>query len=352
MPKFHCQPCNFSTCSTYNYNRHLSTSKHISKCNNSNVINNIDDTDNTDEIDDFSSISHTSSNTDTSSLRIKELENQLKIKELEMQLKIKELENQMKMKEIENQLQIQNLQIKLMSNNNITNDVITEKSTICKIKESKETLLDTLNKKTNVITIEYFQEQCLTDIDINPYIQNIKYNNEIIVIPKYITLEDYSDYIPIDLICKTLEKIPQEKRPIYCSDVRRRHFYIKTKDGWIKPNETQINEIIEKLYWSAYSIIGKAFGQLKQISKNINIYEKIYHKNNLDDRAELNCHRILLTLYPQTKEEKKLHYAKLKVKLSEMTNDKDTGYIIDKKNSSNEDFNEEEYDNEYDEEKN
>lgn len=327
MPEYHCQLCDYTTIKKSSYDNHLKSSKHKAKCSGNND-------------DDCSTISNHSTQYSSQS-KIKEMEYEFKIKEMEYQLKIKELESQL---QIQN-LQIQNLNYQLLNSKQVQQvqqvQQITQSNpiqlSITEKRDKKESVLDMLNKRKSM-TINYFMEQCLDDVDLNPSITlfRTKTNGDYIF-PKYIGSKDYSKYIVVDVICKTLVNIPVNERPIYCSDVRRRQFYIKTENGWFKPTDDEINTIITKLFWKAYKIMSQAFKEISNYRlKNIQAIEKLYGIN--DDKAHENILCRAKELFPY-KEEQELHFSKLKVKLSELTNNKvtnDKNYTIDEQDKSDE----------------
>jgi hypothetical protein len=337
MPEYICHLCDYKTTRKSSYNEHLKSSKHLSKCAENCIT------------EDCSSVSTIQSLEYSVDMKLKEMENQmqmqLKIKEMEMQMKLKEMEMEMKFKEQQMQMQMMQLQMQLG-----TNVIESKKDKVKPVLEKKETTLDILNNRKNAMTIEYFQEHCLNDEDINPCIQSVSIKNNDFLFPKYISYNDYSNYIPVDVICKTLQNIPVDERPIYCTDEKRKQFYIKTNNGWLKASDKELNTIIEELYWKGYRVINNAISNLiiqNGKHKNTNIYQLVYQTSNYDDKAQVGVFRILKELYPE-KKDRRTHYNKLKTKLSEMTN---TCYEINETDKIKaDDESEIEYDNEQDEE--
>lgn len=340
MPEYICHLCNYKTTRKSSYNGHLKSSTHLSKCAENCII------------EDCSSVSTIQSLEYSVDTKLKEMENQmqmqLKIKEMEMQMKLKEMEMEMKFKEQQMQIQMMQMQMQL-GTNVIESKKDKVKPVLAIVKEKKETILDILNNRKNAITIEYFQEHCLNDENINPCIQNVSINNNNFLFPTYISYNDYSNYISIDVICKTLQNIPADERPIYCTDEKRKQFYIKTNNGWLKASEKELNTIIEELYWKGYKVINTALSNLliqNGKHKKINIFQQVYQTSNYDDKALISVFRILKELYPE-KNDRRTHFNKLKTKLSELS-DKD--YEIDETDKINaDDESEIEYDNEQDE---
>jgi hypothetical protein len=321
MPEYSCDCCNFSTTKKSTFNDHLTSKKHI---------NNSKNTDDIIETND----------TNKYLLQIKELENELKMKELQYQLKIQELENKLTMKELEIQnikLQYQQPKINIPQEqtNNVQLIIKEQKDKIIK----KETTLEKLNKRTKAMTITDFQENYLNDDTFNPFITEINFKDEPLILPKSINPNDYGDYIVVDFICKTLNNIPPEERPIYCSDDRRHHFYVKTNDGWLKykQNKEVKHDILKILFWTGYKIIYRAFTMnLKEHPYYKWLLDKFYKRDNYDDNDDLNIMRIIKEIYPK-KDDQDLHYSKFYVKLSEMTNNKNNEYKQDKTNKNKHD---------------
>jgi hypothetical protein len=319
MTNYSCDCCNFSTTKKSTFNDHLTSKKHLTNCKNTGDTINIIDTTNY-------------------LLQIKELENQLKMKDL----KIIDLENQLKIKELE----IQNIKLEYQQpkitipqeqSNNIQlviKSPIKQKDKIIK----KETTLEKLNKRTKAMTITYFQENYLNNDSFNPFITEINFKDEPLILPKSINPNDYGDYIIVDVICKTLNNIPPEERPIYCSDNRRRHFYVKTDEGWIKykQNNEVKHDILKILFWTSYKIIYRAFTiNLKEHPYYKWLLDKFYKKDNYDDKDDINVMNIIKAIYPN-KDDQDLYYSKFYVKLSEITNDKNNEYKQDKSNKNEE----------------
>jgi hypothetical protein len=326
MPEYSCEFCSFNTIKKSTFDDHLLSKKHL---NNSKNFKSIENNESNNHY--ILQIQETQLKYES---KIKDLETQLKNKEYEYESKIKDLENQLGMKELEIKNITLQLQLQLQQNTKNNMQLVITEPTANKNEEQiiiKETTLEKLNKRTNAMTIKHFENNCLNDDDFNLFIQSVSFNNiDEIMLPKSIEPSDYSNYIVVDVICKTLNKIPVNERPIYCSDVRRRHFYIKTEDGWLKHNEEETNKILQDLFWTAYKVIHKTFSDLKT-HKNFNyILKELYKKDNTDNKAELLVQKITAILYPLS-EERELHYSKLNVKLSEMTNCKNSKYKTDKK---------------------
>jgi len=101
----------------------------------------------------------------------------------------------------------------------------------------KVTTVDTLKQEHNeAVTIEDFYESYFKDENYNKYIKNVD-GCGFTYIYKSIKPEDYisnSDASVVDLICSAVNALPVNKRPFFCSDKKRCHFYVNTRNkGWI-----------------------------------------------------------------------------------------------------------------------
>jgi hypothetical protein len=102
---------------------------------------------------------------------------------------------------------------------------------------TKVPIIDTLNEEHNAaVTIEDFYESYFKDENYNKYIKNVD-GCGFTYIYKSIKAEDYisnSATSIVDLICSAVNVLPVNKRPFFCSDKKRCHFYVNTRNkGWV-----------------------------------------------------------------------------------------------------------------------
>lgn len=334
MPEFHCQACQFTTNRKSTYNDHLTSKKHLKRLSDDSisVLSNITDisTENTSISNELTNKVH------ELEMRLSEATLNFKTQEYEFKLQISELQNQLKMKDMELQF--------LKTQTNIANNVVQSVPTVSNFK--KVSILDKLNKR-NAMTIE----------DFKPYLMNPDYNPYIISIdgklfPKSIYRDDYNQYIYCDAICKTLLKIPINERPIYCSDVRRRQFYIKTDNNvWIK-DDSLIEKLLLDLTLVAFRSIYDSVARLLNDKNRDNYAEKIYKVNSADHGAIRKLQSLFSIISLDCPEAKAQQVNKLRIKLSETANNnsvyKSDSYKpkLTKQQSESETENESDYDDE------
>lgn len=102
---------------------------------------------------------------------------------------------------------------------------------------TKVPIIDTLNQEHNeAVTIEDFYTDYFKDENYNKYIKNVD-GCGFTYIYKSIKPEDYisnSATSIVDLICSAVNVLPVNKRPFFCSDKKRCHFYVNTRNkGWV-----------------------------------------------------------------------------------------------------------------------
>lgn len=116
----------------------------------------------------------------------------------------------------------------------------------------KATTIDTLKQEHNeAVTIEDFYTNYFKDENYNKYIKNVD-GCGFTYIYKSIKPEDYisnSDASVVDLVCSAVNVLPVKKRPFFCSDKKRCHFFVNTRDqGWIDcEDKKQIDNFLVKL---------------------------------------------------------------------------------------------------------
>lgn len=117
---------------------------------------------------------------------------------------------------------------------------------------TKVPIIDTLNEEHNeAVTIEDFYTNYFKDENYNKYIKNVD-GCGFTYIYKSIKPEDYlsnSDASVVDLVCSAVNSLPVKKRPFFCSDKKRCHFYVNTRDqGWIDcEDKKQLDNFLVKL---------------------------------------------------------------------------------------------------------
>ena len=220
MAIFECLCCEFSTPKKTLFATHLTTNKHLknAESNNTPSVN----------------IVHTMPNgvQNNELLQI--------IKDLEAEVKLKNEIIKMKDDMIETlKQQLSHIPMK-------------PQETKTKPTHTKVPIIDTLNEEHNeAVTIEDFYTNYFKDEKYNKYIKNVD-GCGFTYIYKSIKPEDYlsnSDASVVDLVCSAVNVLPVKKRPFFCSDKKRCHFYVNTRDqGWIDcEDKNQLNTFLVKL---------------------------------------------------------------------------------------------------------
>lgn len=90
----------------------------------------------------------------------------------------------------------------------------------------------------------------------------------------------------IDFFCTPFNEISHYKKPIFCSDVRRGVFYVKTENKWVKMNKFELsNKIFGPLFSRIFSLFANVF-RLKQ-EKFKKIYKRNYYDWEINNKNEI-----------------------------------------------------------------
>lgn len=98
------------------------------------------------------------------------------------------------------------------------------------------------NKQFNIIT--FLNDDCKDAFNLTEFIDNLKITFDDL---QYIEKHGYIQGIK-DSLVRSLAQMEQTKRPIHCTDTKRRQFYVKDNDEWDKDaHNNKINDAI-KMY--------------------------------------------------------------------------------------------------------
>ena len=96
------------------------------------------------------------------------------------------------------------------------------------------------NKQFNIIT--FLNDDCKDAFNLTEFIDNLKITFDDL---QYIEKHGYIQGIK-DSLVRSLAQMEQTKRPIHCTDTKRRQFYVKDNDEWDKDAQNnKINDAIE-----------------------------------------------------------------------------------------------------------
>lgn len=278
------------------------------------------------EKDDVSILSSTS--TDSSIMRILELENELKLTELknkyELRLKDQEMENILKIKnlELENQelkfeLKLKNLEIEML--NKIVQAPAVQAPVVVQapvavqapvvevpapvpqapvqspvqVKPLKSSTLDFLNSN---LDDAYTIEDCF-DILKNPDYNHYLYEDMIthegvvktIINPKFSLQSKYqsSTTNASDIIASLLHKFDKKELPFYiCKKNKKSSLYIKSNNGWIKSSEKDADDLLVRFCDKALKSVSISTLNTYNIFKKApSKYLEIFEINKTDPEA-------------------------------------------------------------------
>ena len=223
---------------------------------------------------------------------------ELKYKELE--LKNKSIIDNEKIRDMENEIKLKDQMIEFIKANQ-NQQIPQQIQPQLKIPFNHETYLK--EKRQDSYSWDYFKSNMLYDADFNNcymkkwtnpsgkydkmpkkvkdsnYMTTIKYIGQIqascinsdnsINIMKSVgnNHTNSPDKFMLNIICKTMSNIPEDKRPLYCSNIRDKKFFYKNdKNEWVKADDS----IFEKIELKAQH------SYLKAISNTKNVIHLIY----------------------------------------------------------------------------
>ena len=134
------------------------------------------------------------------------------------------------------------------------------------ISDLKNIVLDMIPKMNNKISINVFlNEHCKDAVDFNDFLSRIKISFDDLLRTNEL---GYSKGIS-NIFMNELKQLEKSERPIHCTDIKRKQFYIKEKQQWNLDNGDCVVKAID-------TITNK---QIQQINK-WEIYNKNWKENN------------------------------------------------------------------------
>jgi hypothetical protein len=311
MAIFECLCCDFSTPKKNDYTAHLATKKHLKNA----------ESNNTPSVNIVHPMPNGVQNNELLQI-IKDLEAELKLKNEIIKMKddvIETLKHQLSHipQKPQEQPKTKPIQIKV-------------------------TTVDTLNQDHNkAITIDEFK-YFFGDEKYNKYIKNVDGSGFTDII-KSLKSENYIEgcyNTIVDLICSAVNVLPKEKRPFYCTDKHRCHFYVNTKEqGWINCDAKQLEKylliLIQYCSWFMCRDISYTFNNLND-EQFFQTYQK--HKSDFEHNIEFGK-QTLIRKFTITSDDYDNIIKHLKRDLCEFTNKDNSNYKISSYFSSNNDEN-------------
>ena len=207
---FICKMCDYTTSRKSQYERHISTSKHINTTNTTNLVQK------------------------RSKLFICECGNQYKHHSSLWNHKKKcNYEKQVEKEIVTNDKD--NLITLLLTQNKELMDLV-KSGMINNTTNSNNNNNNTTNNDNKIFNLQFFlNETCKDAMNINEFVSSIKVNLEEL---ENTGRQGYIEGIS-SIILKRLNKLEQHFRPLHCSDLKREVFYIKENNEWKKENENK-----------------------------------------------------------------------------------------------------------------
>ena len=256
--KFVCDMCDYSTSRKSQYDRHLSTSKHL---HNSQILQNT--TDLVPKVSDF-----VCSNCNKIYKHHSSLYNHKK------NCKINETEND----EIEKNEIIKNIDKK----DDLINYLIKEnqefKNLILEIvkKDTYTTTNNTTNSHNKAFNLNFFlNETCKDAMNIMDFVESIQFQlSDLEKMGEIGYVEGISN-----IIVKNLNALDVTQRPLHCTDKKRETIYIKDEDKWEKDDEkNKIRKVIKKVALKNARLIQKFKEKHPDYNEYHSKYSTQYHK--------------------------------------------------------------------------
>jgi hypothetical protein len=220
--KYHCKKCDYTSSNKYDFNKHLSTAKHIRKQMETNRT-------------------HKKRNICCCKKAYKTRSGLFKHKKKCTYTVVNPVECEMVSQPDEKEVLI------------ILNTILKDNQSI--LKENRELRNEMKNMKINNNTINnnqkyninvFLNEHCKDAMCMEDFMNKLQ-----------LTLRDVKKTVQLgftegvsNILIKNLNDLPVIQRPIHCSDVKRQKFYIKDKEGWnIDASNQKVDKAIEEIFY-------------------------------------------------------------------------------------------------------
>jgi hypothetical protein len=246
--KFSCSSCDYNTCSKKDYNRHLSTRKHLR------MTTSLHLNDNLAQPERFKCVCGVEykyrqglwKHKKTCELKklpknLIEDEDEADKEETELKILTKLVKDVIK----------QNIDV-IKQNQDLTNKIVD----ICKVGNTQNNTISNSNVHSNnkTFNLQFFlNETCKDAMNISDFVESIKFQIKDL---EHIGEVGFVDGIS-DVVLDNLTDLDTRQRPIHCSDNKREILYIKDNDEWIKDDEpnTKMTTVIKQIAHKNMKII-------------------------------------------------------------------------------------------------
>jgi hypothetical protein len=135
--------------------------------------------------------------------------------------------------------------LKMVEQNKELQNIISEQNNKIIELASQPKLIQNINKQENNFNIlQYLNNECKDAMNLSEFVTNLKItNNDLLNLRNKGLLDSFRT-----TFIERLKNMEQNKRPIHCSDKKRKKFYVKDEDVWDKDNNNmKINKAINKV---------------------------------------------------------------------------------------------------------
>jgi hypothetical protein len=219
---YNCKFCKYITSRFYDYKKHLQTNKHKNKVNTKKELNKLSIY--------MCEICNKQYKTRNGLWKHNKKCNNEKIKE-ENEKNNNENEELMNMVKslIKENKELQNMLVKQNDENKKLQDQIMELAKTPKI------INNNIKTQNNFNILQYLNDECKDAMNLSEFVKNlpITFNDLLLLKSQGIFYSFKNTFI------KSLVDLEENKRPIHCSDKKRKKFYVKDEDVWDKDDENK-----------------------------------------------------------------------------------------------------------------
>jgi len=243
--KYYCKKCDYSSRNKTDFNRHLSTAKHLMETN-----GNLRETQKTQIICSCGKSYKTRSGLFKHKKKCTYTVGKLNVSKISSPSEASEPKNDIEKIKLENENLKLKIQLEKEKNTSATNPCLADfVELLPNLTNALKTIADNPrtvnNTNNNNMTINmYLNQECKNAMSLTDFVSNVKISLEDL---KYTQQHGYVKGIS-NILVKQLKDMDPKKRPIHCSDKKRMQFYVKEEDKWEKDKQhTKIDNSIAKI---------------------------------------------------------------------------------------------------------
>ena len=241
--KYYCKKCDFSSRNKTDFNRHLSTAKHLMETN-----GNLRETKKTHFFCSCGKSYKSRSGLFKHKKKCPYIVEKLDVSNFENSNKVKSSENDIEKIKLENENLKLKIQLEKEKNISNTKQYLADFADLLpNLTNTLKTIADnprTINNTNNNMTINmYLNKECKNAMSLTDFVENVKISLEDLM---YTQQHGYVKGIS-NILVKQLKDMDPKKRPIHCSDKKRMQFYVK-EDKWERDKEhKKVDKVISRI---------------------------------------------------------------------------------------------------------